>query len=78
MEDFLIGILSIHFLQMDLYNPYNLPVLYPELNVHLSYMLEGEYLAISVSGTYVAIPTTHQIYICLATEGHLCVLNTAL
>ena len=70
MEGFLIVILSIPLvdksLQMDLYKVYNLPVLHPELKVQFSYILEGEYLAISTSHTYAAIPTSHKICICLA------------
>ena len=43
-----------------------------------SYILEGEYLAISMSQTYVTMPTSDEIYICFASWHHLCVLNTAL
>ena len=82
MEGFLIIILLIPLvdksLQIDLYKVYNLPVLHPELKVQFSYILEGEYLAISTSHTYAAIPTSYEICICLETKGHLCVLNTAL
>ena len=35
-------------------------------------------MAISESSSYAAIPTLHEINICLAMQGHLCVLNTAL
>ena len=82
MEGFLIVILSNPLvnksLQMDLYKVYNLPALHPELKVQFSYVLEGEYLAISISCTYAAMPTSHEIHICLASQGHLCVPNTAL
>ena len=61
MEGFLTVILSIPLvdksLQMDLYKGYNLPVLHPELEVQFSCVLEGEYLAISMSGTYPTMPT---------------------
>ena len=82
MEGFLIIILSIPLadqsLHMDLYRVYNLPALHPELKVQFPYVLEGEYLAISTSYTYAAIPMSHEIFICLASQEHLCVLNTAL
>ena len=82
MEGFLIVILLIHLvdrsLKLDLYKVYNLPALHPELKVYFSYILEGEYFAISVSHTYAAMPSSHEICICLSSQGHLCVLNTAL
>ena len=82
MEGFLIVILSIPLadksLQMDLYRAYNLSELHPELKIQFSHVLEGEYLTISMSQTYAAIPMSHEICICLASWGHLCILNTAL
>ena len=70
MEGFLIVNLLIPLvdksLQMDLYRVYNLPALHPELKVQFSYVLEGEYLAISMSHTYAAIPMSHENHICLA------------
>ena len=63
---------------MDLYIVYNLPALHLELKVQFSYVLEGEYLAISALGTYASMPRWHEIHVCLATQGHLCVLNTGL
>ena len=45
MESFLIVILSVPLVdksfQMDVYKVYNLPALYPELKVQVSYVLEG-------------------------------------
>ena len=61
-----------------MYKVYNLPTLHPGLKVQLSYVLEEESLAFSTSCTYVVMPTFHEICICLATQSHLCVLNTAL
>ena len=82
MEGFLIVILSISLvdksLQMDLYKINNLPALHADLKVQFSYVLEGECLVISTSGMYAALPTSHEICICLASWGHLCVLNTVL
>ena len=67
MEDFLIVILSIplidNFLQMDLYEVYNLPALHPGLKVQFSYVLEGEYLAIFTCSTYAAMLTPHEIHV---------------
>ena len=63
MEGFLIIILSIALvdisLQMNLHKVYNLPVLYLELKVQISYVLEEEYLVISTSHTYATIHTSH-------------------
>ena len=53
---------------MDLYRVYNLPTFHPELEVKFSYVLEGEYLAISAFDTYAAIPTSHEMHLCLATH----------
>ena len=63
---------------MDLYRFYNLPALHHELKVQFTYVLEAEYLAISKSGSYAAIPTSNEINICLATQGHLCLPSTTL
>ena len=62
MEGFLIE----KSLQIDLYKVYNLPALYPDLEVQFSYVLEGEYLAILTSGLYAVMPTPNEILICLA------------
>ena len=67
IKGFLIVILSIPLvdksLQMDLYEVHNLPTLHPELKVQFSYVLEREYLAISMSHMYAAVPTSHEICI---------------
>ena len=82
MEGFLIIISSIppvnKSLKIDLHNVYNLPALHPDLKVQFSFVLKGEYLAISISCTYATLPTSHEIFICLASWCHLWVLNTAL
>ena len=39
--------------------------------------MEVQYLAISKHGFYAAIPSEHDIRICMATEGYLCMLNQA-
>ena len=82
MKDFIIFILSIPLkdksLQMDLYKVYSLPLFHTELKVKFIYLLEGKYHAMSTSGMYAAIPTSHEINICHATQVHLCVLSTAL
>ena len=63
---------------MDLYNVHNLPALHPDLKVQFSYVLEGEYLSTLMSLMYMAMPTPHEIHICLTLQGHLCALNTVL
>ena len=40
--------------------------------------MEGQYLAVSKHWLYAAVPTDHDIRICMATEGYLCMLNKAL
>ena len=57
---------------------YSLPALHPELKVWFMYVLEDQCLAISTSGTYAIIPTSHKIHICCSIHGHLCVLDATL
>ena len=82
MDDFLLIILTIPLpdqsLEIDLYKVYNLPALHPKLKIEFTYQLEGEYLAISKSRLYAAIPTAREIRICETTEGYLCLMNQAL
>ena len=63
---------------MDLWRKHGLPSLHPELKLKSTFVLEGQYLAISASCIYVAMSTVHEICVCLVAHGHLCVLNTAL
>ena len=82
MNDFLLIILTIpvtdQSLEMDLYKVYNLPALHPKLKIEFTYQIEGEYLAISKSRLYAALPTAREIRICETTEGYLCLINQAL
>ena len=82
MDDFLLILLTIPLtdqsLEMDLYKIYNLPTLHPKLTIEFTYQMEGEYLAISKSRLYAAIPTAREIRICKTTEGYLCLMNQAL
>ena len=82
MDDFLLILLTIPLtdqsLEMDLYKTYNLPTLHPKLKVEFTYQVEGEYLAISKSKLYAAVPTAREIRICETTEGYLCLMNQAL
>ena len=82
MNDFLLIILTIPFmdqsLEMDLYKVYNLPALHSKLKVEFTYQIEGEYLAISKSRLYAALPTAREIRICETTKGYLCLMNQAL
>ena len=75
MDDFL---LTDQSLEMDLYKIYNLPTLHPKLKIEFTYQIEGEYLAISKSRLYAAIPTAREIRICETTEGYLCLMKQAL
>ena len=82
LDDFLLILLTIPLtdqsLEMDLYKIYNLPTLHPKLKIKFTYQMEGEYLAISKSRLYAAVPTAREIRICEATEGYLCLMNEAL
>ena len=82
MNDFLLIVLMISLtdqsLEMDLYKVYNLPPLHTKLKIEFTYHLEGEYLAISKSRLYAALPTAREIGICETTEGYLCLINQAL
>ena len=81
MDDFLLILLTIPLtdqsLEMDLYKIYNLSTLHPKLKIEFTYQIEGEYLAISKSRFYAAIPTAREIRIC-ETKGYLCLMNQAL
>ena len=82
MDDFLLILLTSPLidqsLEMDLYKIYNLPTLHPKLKVEFTYEIEGEYLAISKSKLYAAIPTAREIKICEITEGYLYLMNQTL
>ena len=82
MNDFLLIILTIPLmdqsLEMDLYKVYNLPALHPKLKKEFTYQIEGEYLAISKSRLYAALPTAGEIRICETTKGYLCLMNQVL
>ena len=82
MDDFLLILSTIPLtdqsLEMDLYKIYNLPTLHPKLKIEFTYQIESEYLAISKSRLYAAIPTAREIRICETTEGYLCLMNQAL
>ena len=82
MNNFLLIILTIPLtdqsLEMDLYKVYNLPALHPKLKIEFTYQTEGEYLAVSKSRLYAALPTAREIRICETTEGYLCLMNQAL
>ena len=82
MNNFLLIILAIPLtdqsLEMDLYKVYNLPALHHKLKIEFTYQIEGEYLAVSKSRLYAALPTAREIRICETTEGYLCLMNQAL
>ena len=70
-DDFLLLILTILLidkrLQMNLYKVHNLPAFYRELKLQFTYVLVGQYLAISKYGMYAALPIAHYIPICITT-----------
>ena len=41
-------------------------------------MVQGQYLTISKHSIYAVIPAEHEIRICMATKGYLCMLNQAI
>ena len=82
LQDYLMLILTIPLVdqspQMNLYEVHNLPMLYPTLNVHVQYELEGAYLATMMEGIFISLPTALDIKLCLITNGHLCMFDQAL
>ena len=82
LQDYLMLILTVPLvdqsLYMNLYKVHNLPMLYPTLNVHVQYELEGPYLATMMDGMFTSLPTALDIKLCLVTNGHLCMFNQAL
>ena len=79
MDKFLFWILTIPLiytsLWVDLYNVHNLPILHPEIKLQLPYDLEGQYMAVSKHSMYTALPTGHDIHICIDTQGSLCMVK---
>ena len=63
---------------MNFYKVHNLPALHPEVKLHFPYILEGQYLVASKHALYTELPTEHDIHICMAMQGYLCMLNQAL
>ena len=82
LEDYLMLILTIPLidrsLQLELYRAHNLPTIHPTFQIHSTYILEGEYLAIGLNGMYAAIPDPTHIKICRMTMGHLCMFDKPL
>ena len=82
LEDYLMLILTIPLvdqsLHMDLYKVHNLPMLYPTLDVHAQYELEGSYLATMMQGMFISLPTTLDVKLCLIMNGYLCMFDQAL
>ena len=73
MNDFLLIILTIPLMDQSL--EMDLPALHPKLKIEFTYQIEGEYLAISKSRLYAALPTAREIRICETTEEYLCLMN---
>ena len=65
-------------LYMNIYKVHNLPMLYPTLNVHAQYELEGSYLVTMMEGMFISLPTALDVKLCLIMNGHLCVFDQAL
>ena len=82
LDDYLMLILTIPLvdqsLYMNLYKVHNLPMLYPTLNVHVQYELEGSFLVTMMEGMFISLTTALDIKLCLITNGHLCMLDQAL
>ena len=56
---------------MDLYKVHYLPALHPDFGVQFSYVMEGQYLAISEHGLYAAVSTEHDVkHVCLRKTFH--------
>ena len=82
LEDYLMLILTVPLvdqsLHMNLYRVYNLPMLHPDLHVHVQYEVENTYLATVMDGMFVTLPTALDVRLCLMTNGHLCMFKQAL
>ena len=63
---------------MNQYKVNNIPALHKEVKLQFNEVLEGQSLAVSKHGTYAALPTEHDIPICVETQGYLCMINQAL
>ena len=63
---------------MNLYKVHNLPMLHPNLNVHVQYELEGTYFTTLMEGMFISLPTALDVKLCLFTNGHLCMFGQAL
>ena len=61
LKDCLMLILTIPLvdqsLNMNLYKVYNLPMLHPNLHVHVQYEIENTYLATAMDGMFITLPT---------------------
>ena len=82
LEDYLMLILTVPLvnqsLYMNLYKVYNLPMLHPNLHVHVQYEVENTYLATVMDGMFITLPTALDVRLCLMTNGHLCMFKQAL
>lgn len=65
-------------LTMEVFQIYNLPKTDETLQMQYTYQIEGEYLAISDDDRFVTIPDKDLIHICMVTQGHICILESAL
>ena len=79
MEDFLMVILTIPLvnesLQMNLYKVHNLPLLHPDLQIEVTYDLEGEYFATLMQGMFMALIDTTNTKLCMVSQGCLCMFD---
>ena len=82
LEDYLMLILTVPLidksLHMSLYKVYNLPMLHPTLHVHVQYEIENLYLASTMDGMFITLPTALDVKLCLMMNGHLCMFKQAL
>ena len=62
-------------LQMNLYKIHNLPLLHPELQVEVTYDLEGEYFVTLMQGMYMTLPGATNIKLCMVSQVHLCMFD---
>ena len=81
-QDLLVVLVSIPLtdtsLQMNVFRVHNLPAIHPDLNISVTYELEGKYLAVGQDGHYLALPDDTDISLCLLTGGGLCKMSQAL
>ena len=65
-------------LVINLYTPYNLPILYPTFQKHFWYSLVGEYLSPLSDSDYATFPSEQDMITSILKRSHICWFDMAL